>query len=327
MVDRLAKIEAAVSELEGEEPTTPEPTEEELVFEGDAEPEAVVAEGEEETPEQSQEGNEDPHRVSIPTAKLTKLRRRAQGAESQATGLASENAELKRMLEQQGAQISALTQTVKKPQYTDFATEAEFEGALLQWHNLNSGAQAAPVAQQPQQAAPPQAQPPQPQDFNPAVNAHYDRAEQTKGINLEKFQVAEQNLRGAIASVMGGSAQLGSQVTDAVIASFGEGSEVAVYMIGQSPAKLAKVKQLLAEDPNGFQLTRYMQSIVDGTRPRSKTISNAPPPTRSPTGGAAAPAAVSSALQKKYDKADKAGDATALFKIQREAKKQGVTLN
>jgi hypothetical protein len=312
MVDRLAKIEAAVSELEGEEPTTPESAEEELVFEGDNDPEAVVAEGEEDAQEQSQEGNEDPHRVSIPTSKLTKLRRRARGAEDQATGLASENDELKRQLQQQGDQLNMLTQTVKKPQYTDFATDADFEASLLQWHRLNDSGTPAPAPA----AAPPQPQQRQAPDHNPAVNAHYDRAEQTKGLDLGKFQVAEQNMRAA----------LSDGLTDAIIASFGEGSEVATYIIGQSPARLAKVKQLLAEDPNGFRLTRYMQSIVDGTRTRGKTISNAPRPTRSPSGGVADVSAASSALQKKYDKADKAGDANALFRAQRDARKQGVTL-
>ena len=295
----LDKMAAAGLLDDDEEQTTPNESEIELVLDDDETDEAVVAE-EDESEDDGQPGDEQDHqgRVEVPKKTLSQLRRTRREAREQSAAKDGE-------LEALRAQVQNLQKaTLKKPQYVDFNSDDAFEAALLEYHAMTVGSLPAPAQQHPQGGP---AQRPAP-DFADDVNAHLDRAEKL-GVNLDKFAQADRAVRST----------LGDPVTDALISSVGRGSEKAMMIIGSRPAELAKVQQLLASDPSGLKVVSYLTRIAAKSNVRGKTISGAPPPTRSPSGGGGGLSP--SAYAKKEAALEKANDTAGLVKLRRDQRR------
>ena len=301
----LEKMQAAGLADDDGELTSPEETEAELELETEQDPDAVVAEGEgEATLSLADDDDEQGHqgRVEVPKSTLSQLRRTRREAREQADQANSENADLRRRLD-------TLTKaTLKKPQYVDFATDAEFESALLEYHAIAGQAQ-PPAAAQPRQPAEQRQAQAQGPDYSDDVNAHLDRAEKL-GVNAGKFVQAERAVR----------TTLGDNVTDAIISSVGPGSEKAIMVIGSRPAEMAKVQQLLASDPSGLKAISHITRLASKITVKGQTISGAPRVTRSPTGGSV-PLADSQEFAKKEKALEKRGDVQGLVNLRRAARK------
>jgi hypothetical protein len=310
MSNTLEKMQAAGIADDDTGTTDPLPESGELVLEDDLDPDAVVADGEGEGTMVLAGDDQDHHRVEVPKKTLSQLRRTRREARDDAAQQHSENDDLR-------AELQALKKaTLKKPSYVDFTTDADFEAALLEYHAIAGDSQAAPAPSRRVAAAPAaRAQPAQGPDFSEDVNAHIDRAE-ALGVDLTKFAQAERAVR----------TTMGDMVTDAIISAVGPGSEKAVMILGSRPAELAKVQQLLAEDPTGLRVVSHLTRLASKATVRKKTISDAPRATRSPQGDGQQVAAAAGPYEKRLAKADKTGDVQAMVKIRREARQAGVKL-
>jgi hypothetical protein len=307
----MGTLEKMIAAGEADEELTTPPAEEaeyELELDGDETP----PEGEEDAGEITLEGDSDDEdepgkpgkRVDLPKRTLSKLRRTRREARETVVERDTEISELKQ-------QLGDLRQaTLKKPSYVDFSTDAEYEAALLQYHAI---AGPTPVPGQ-MPARPNQPAPAAGPDFTDDVNAHYDRAE-ALGVNPDKFIAADRTTRET----------LGEGITDAIISSVGEGSEKAIMLIGSRPSEMLKVQQMFQQDPSGLKVIAHLTRLAAKATVGKRTVSGAPAPSRTPTGGGQAPQAVS-AYNKRMNKAEKAGDAGAMVKIRREARAAGVTL-
>ena len=90
-------------------------------------------------------------------------------------------------------------------------------------------------------------------------------------------------------------------------------------LIGSRPAEMAKVQQLLAADPSGLKVVSHLTRMAAKAQVKGKTISGAPRPTRSPSGGGQvmAPAA----LDKKLAALEKSGDVQGMVELRRAQRK------
>lgn len=296
MVDTLAKMQAAGLVDEEEELTTPDEAETELVLEEDAEPEAVVAEEEAGATIELQDDTQGRPSVEVPKRTLSELRRTRREAREQ---VSQKDAQLEEMRQQ----LQNLQQaTLKKPQYADYPDDASYEAALLQYHSVAS--QGQPQAQ-PQPTAQPQVGP----DFSEQINAHIDRAEKL-GVSADEFLNAEDTVRSV----------LGNEVTDALIAAVGPGSEKAIMVMGSRAQELQRVQQLLANDRTGLSVVSHVTRLGERARVNKKTISGAPAPTRSPSGGGHIPSS-DAEYEKQMAKLEKAKDAQGMFELRRARRK------
>ena len=102
----------------------------------------------------------------------------------------------------------------------------------------------------------------------------------------------------------------------------GEGSEKLAYYLGSNSEALAKVKQLMQEDPRGFKANTWLtKSALKLTR-KNTHISKAPEPDEPLQGDGSTVSATR--LQEQYDKET---DVSKLVNLRREARKLGVTLS
>jgi len=283
----------------------------ELVIETHNDDDAVVAEAElDEVGDELVSGDQDHSRVEVPKKTLSKLRRTRREAREQVTEkdaeIAALNARLDRSEERQRASL-------KKPSYAEYPDDASFETALLEYHSVMGEAPAtpAPGARRPAPAAAPTRQP----DFSDEINSHIDRAEKL-GINLDKFAQADSAVR----------TTLGDSITDALIASVGDGSEKAIYLMGSKPAELAKVQQMLAADPSGLRVVGHLTRLATLAKVNKKPVSGAPRPSRSPSGDQGQVSAEARGYNKQLDAAEKAGDTQKMVQLRRKARKAGVAL-
>jgi len=300
----LEKMQAAGEEVNDDEltPQTELTDEPELVLEGESD--AVVADGSDDDTLVVQ-GDEQPHhnKVSVTKQQLSKLRRTRREAREAA---AEKDTELQRMSQELAELRRAVT---PKPQYTDFATDAEYEQALLAYHQQVGNRQA--VERPNVQATAPQ------QDHSDAVNAHLDRVE-SLGVPAQTYLQADATVRQTF----------GDDITDALIASVEDGSEKAILALGSRPAELAAVQRLLIEDRSGLRAASYLGKLAARTSFKSKkTISGAPNPSRSPVGGSSHSGLSESAYQKKMAAAEKAGDTQAMVDLRRAQRKAKAAAN
>ncbi|MGE8450806.1 MAG: hypothetical protein ACN6OP_09380 [Pseudomonadales bacterium] len=160
-----------------------------------------------------------------------------------------------------------------------------------------------------------------------ANSQHYERAAvlaAASGISTELYQSADRRVREAVQGVFGGES--GEHITNALIASLGEGSEKVLYNLGVSPKRLNELTSKLAQDPSGIQASIYLGKLsAELTSPPRKT-SNAPAPAASVLGDANTTDA-GKALQRKYLEAHKRGDVQAAFNIRGEAKAAKINVN
>lgn len=298
-VDTLAKL-IEHGEAETDEHLTNANTEEVELIDDEIESEAVVAEDEEEseiTLEGEQQDSLDT--VAIPKKTLSKLRRQKREAKQAAS---ESSDELARMREELNAVKKA---AIKKPSYLDFNTEEDYDAAMRQYQNLSGDTKPA--------TAPKAETSPVLPDFAEAVNAHYDRAEKL-GINLDKFAQSEKVVR----------ENLGDMATDALIDAVGVGSEKVVAHLGSNSKSLQQVITLLTNDPTGMKAVGHLNRMAERLKVSKKSISRAPSASKSPSGSATAPL---SSLQKQYAKAEKSNDVNLMFKLRRQARKDGQKLD
>lgn len=165
------------------------------------------------------------------------------------------------------------------------------------------------------------------QKISSSVDQHYERAAvlaAASGISPELYQSADHRVRSAVEGVFPGGG--GEVVTNALIASLGEGSEKVFYKLGVSQAHLKELTTKLAEDPSGIQASIYLGRLsAELTAPARKT-SNAPAPATTVKGDASTTDA-GKALHRKYLEAHKRGDNQAAFNIRREAKQSNINVN
>lgn len=157
------------------------------------------------------------------------------------------------------------------------------------------------------------------------VDQHYERAATlaaASGISPELYQSADLRVRSAIDGVFPGG---GEQVTNALIASLGEGSEKVFYNLGVSPKRLAELTAKLAADPSGLQASTYLGKLsAELTAPLRKR-SNTPAPATNVQGDANT-TDLGKGLQRKYLEAHKKGDTQAAYDIRREAKAKNINV-
>ena len=163
------------------------------------------------------------------------------------------------------------------------------------------------------------------QSIESGVDQHYERAATlaaASGISPELYQSADHRVRSAIDGIFPGG---GEQVTNALIASLGEGSEKVFYNLGVSPKRLAELTAKLAADPSGLQASIYLGRLsAELTAPLRKK-SNTPAPATTVQGDANT-TDIGKNLQKRYAEAHKRGDSQAAFDIRREAKGKNINV-
>lgn len=157
------------------------------------------------------------------------------------------------------------------------------------------------------------------------VDAHYTRAEElveSSGINPEVYKSADLKFKKAIEDVIPNN---GAAVADLLISSLGEGSEKAIFFVGNNDAAREKFKTLLSKDSSGFKAAMYLGEEKQRLKTNSpaKQVSKAKAPATKIKGDAP-PSGVSSKIQKEYDKAHAAGDTGKAIKIKRQAKKDKI---
>jgi hypothetical protein len=163
------------------------------------------------------------------------------------------------------------------------------------------------------------------QSIESGVDQHYERAATlaaASGISPELYQSADHRVRSAVEGIFPGG---GEQVTNALIASLGEGSEKVFYNLGVSPKRLAELTAKLAADPSGLQASIYLGRLsAELTAPLRKK-SNTPAPATTVQGDANT-TDIGKNLQKRYAEAHKRGDTQAAFDIRREAKGKNINV-
>jgi len=163
------------------------------------------------------------------------------------------------------------------------------------------------------------------QTIESGVNQHYERAATlatASGISPELYQSADHRVRSAVEGTFPGG---GEQVTNALIAAIGEGSEKVFYNLGVSPKRLAELTAKLASDPSGLTAVAYLGSLkAELTAPLRKK-SNTPAPATTVQGDANT-TDIGKNLQKRYAEAHKRGDTQAAFDIRREAKGKNINV-
>ena len=163
------------------------------------------------------------------------------------------------------------------------------------------------------------------QSIESGVDQHYERAATlaaASGISPELYQSADHRVRSAVEGTFPGG---GEQVTNALIAAIGEGSEKVFYNLGVSPKRLAELTAKLAADPSGLTAVAYLGSLkAELTAPLRKK-SNTPAPATTVQGDANT-TDIGKTLQKRYAEAHKRGDTQAAFDIRREAKGKNINV-
>ncbi|SDA11175.1 hypothetical protein SAMN03159476_00392 [Pseudomonas sp. NFPP05] len=239
----------------------------------------------------------------------------------------SELEELRAQLEKQRSE-SVPQQLPTRPKREDFYDKDDpdeaYIDALADWKVKEGLAQQHANSQQyEQQRKQLEAQ----QKISSSVDQHYERAAvlaAASGISTELYQSADRRVREAVQGVFGGES--GEHITNALIASLGEGSEKVLYNLGVSPKRLNELTSKLAQDPSGIQASIYLGRLsAELTSPPRKT-SNAPAPAASVLGDANTTDA-GKALQRKYLEAHKRGDVQAAFNIRSEAKAAKINVN
>lgn len=158
-----------------------------------------------------------------------------------------------------------------------------------------------------------------------SVEQHYGRAEklaEASGIAPELYQSADFNVRQAIESVFPGGG--GEAVTNALIASLGEGSEKVFYNLGVNQARRNELVNLLKEEPSGLRASVFLGKLAAELSAPQRKKSNAPAPATQVKGDRPTTEA-GRALHKKYQDASKSGDIGLAVRLKREAKKAGVS--
>lgn len=208
-----------------------------------------------------------------------------------------------------------------KPKREDFWEHEDpdeaYSEALVDW-KLNTA-----VAQKREETAQQEAQRRQIEErvqVGTKVDQHYERAAKlaaASGISAELYKSADQKVRDAIEDVFPGGG--GEVITDLLIASLGEGSEMVFYKLGRSQAHLSELVTKLKQNPKGNDAFVYLGRLSAELTVPARKRSNTPAPATNVQGDANA-TDLSRTLLRRYQEAHKRGDTQAAFEIRSEAK-------
>lgn len=330
MTQSLKELKAENAKAEEETATTPQveevETEEEAVEEEseqlDEPAEAEEGEAEETETEDWMQGDDQPSNAekkftdSDVAAARRKMKAKLEKKDDENERLRAENERLKNA-GSQSLEVGA------KPKREDFDDnddpEEAFIEALTDWKIEKSTAttvsnQASNSAKQKQQQ--------QLAQTEKAVDQHYERAvglAEKSGISAELYQSSDLTVRQMIESIY---PKAGDAITDALIASLGDGSERVFYNLGVNKARLGELKSRLEADPSGVKAAMYIGQLNAELKAPQKRKTNAPKPA-SQIKGDEQGGSKASAAKRKYSEAHKKGDTAAAFRIKREAKKAG----
>ena len=135
------------------------------------------------------------------------------------------------------------------------------------------------------------------------------------GISADMYQSADRKVRQAIDSVFNGA---GDDITDALIANLGEGSEKVMYSLGVNSTRLNELRSRLQSDPSGVKAAIYLGQLNAELKAPMKRKTTAPKPPPEVNGDAKASTSVRN-LQKRYSEAQRTGNVQAAYNIKKEA--------
>lgn len=239
----------------------------------------------------------------------------------------SELDELRAQLEAQRNQ-TVTPQPSARPKREDFYDQDDpddaYAEALMEWKLDSAVAQKTAQTQQYEaQRKQLEAQ----QKISSNVDQHYERAAQlaaASGISPELYQSADLRVRTAIEGIFPGGG--GETVTNALIASLGEGSEKVFYSLGVSQKRLAELTAKLQQDPTGIQASIYLGRLSAELTAPARRTSNTPAPATTVQGDMQT-TDLGKSLHRKYLEAHKRGDTQAAYDVRREAKEKKVNIN
>ena len=290
----------------------------ELELEGDAE-----LEGEEKEPEDwmksSGESEEIPNSAwkAARTKYKAKLEKAEVKHEEELNKLRSENESLR----------SSNPKPLNKPKRSDFDDDDDpqsaYVDALTDWKIETSQAKGAATAKQREAI---DSQNRYLSETSKQVDEHYERAitlAEKSGIKPETYQAADLNVRKAVESVF---PKGGDAIMDNLIANLGKGSEKVMFNLGINAARREEFKNFLQIDKSGLKASVFLGELKVRLNDPSKKTTNAPPPATQIKGDAVT-SSLEKGWKKKYDAADKKGDAQSRFNARRSAKQAGVNVS
>lgn len=216
---------------------------------------------------------------------------------------------------------------LQKPKRDDFYDQADPDEAYAEavaewkWNQKHAESQAEQAAKNAERQRLEKQQ-----EVSQGVDSHYQRAvtlAEESGISAEAYQAADFRVRQAVDEVFQGA---GDSITDALIATLGEGSERVFYNLGVNKARLSELQTLLKSDSSGIRAAVYLGGLKRDLTAPQKRKSTTPKPAPTAEGDAPQSASVK-ALKSKYDKAHAKGDSQAAFDAKREARLAGVNTN
>lgn len=158
------------------------------------------------------------------------------------------------------------------------------------------------------------------------VDNHYLRAaklSEKSGIKPEAYQSADLMVRTSIEKVF---PKAGDAITDALIASLGDGSEKVFYHLGVNPAKRAQLVKLFEEDRSGIKAAAFLGTLKAALNSPARRETQAPDPIEKIQGDKAGNNN-GDKLYRQYKDAHKRGDGQAAFNAKRQAKAAGIDVS
>jgi len=269
--------------------------------------------------------SEDDDEKSVPVSSHIQMRQKLKGRirEGHKTieDLQAENAALLEAAAQAGVQLPP------RPKKEDFPLDDEaYEIAVEGWRDTVAEAKAYArrqfEAQQKARAI-------EEERKALALTEHYNRAEKlterSKGeISSDSYVAAETVVRTALSE--GAPEGAGDFVTDKLIEVLGTGSELVMYYLGKKPAQLAKLRQLLTEDPSGLSAAAFVGAQKTKLLTTKRSRSTAPPPADDAKGDASVNQAEAT-LRRKYNKLRKSGQSQDAYNVKKEARGLGYSVD
>lgn len=241
----------------------------------------------------------------------SKLKSKIQARDTEIERLKKENEQLK---------MAPAVAAPKRPKYTDFDTDADYEAAMDQYEEAKLNYQSNVISTRTQQS---QVLEQRRRKVDQAVDEHYNRAAElvnAQKINPDVYKQADENVKKVIDSVL---PKAGEQVFNEFINLVGEGSEKTMFYIGRNKGAQEEFRTILENDKTGLKAAYFLGSINEKISGMKNKSSRAPKPAaRLPNGDVAN--SRSSSFKKKYDEAHKKGKVQEAYSLKKQARAAGV---
>lgn len=275
------------------------------------------------------DGEPDPDRqshdpVKSVVHKLTKTRKRAQAAESEAEKLQRENEELKAQLAGRSPQTEPdkpQEAAVKYPPVpvlyeNGLNTQEQYNEAYQKWW-----AECRRIDQESDKRNT------EKRRFEQTLNEKKESLANNVVKFMQENKISEDRVVSAIetATEAFDDAMQIEGTFAWLMDSVGDGSERVAYYLGTNENARGKILELMEKDPSGLKATAEMTRMAVGLKPKKrKQTSQAPEPDEAVRGDGSSPSARK--LQEAYDKASDKSDLRKMRDIKRKAEAKGVTL-